>query len=274
MSSVDPHRISDKLDEATIQRLIDRLESRAKDVVFTRLFDNYINKLDFPSSSRVLEVGCGTGAMTRALVKKKNLTHRVVGVDQSAAFVEAAMRFAVNDGLQDRIEFIVGDSHRLDFEEQSFDVVIAHTVISHVSEPEVAIREFARVLKKGGILVIFDGDYASLTFSYPDDHGFGREMDHALATTTFNNPLVMRDIIRLLPELDLELTDTMVEVVSEIGHSSYFRSFAETYAPMVADGGLLPKHAVVEWLDKQKDRMRDGTFFASCNYYTYLFRRP
>jgi ubiquinone/menaquinone biosynthesis C-methylase UbiE len=211
--------------------------------------------------------------MTRALVKKRKFTTKVTGIDQSSAFIKAAGDFAHKEGVGELLEFAVGDSHQLDFSDESFDIVIAHTLISHVSEPETVLKEFARVLRKDGTLVIFDGDYASLTFAYPEDDRFGRDMDHALATTTFNNPLVMRDIIRLLPELDLELTDTLVEVVSEIGQSSYFKSFAETYAPMVADGGMLPKQAVVRWLASQQGKMQKGTFFASCNYYTYLIHR-
>lgn len=98
-------------------------------------------------------------------------------------------------------------------------------------------------------------------------------MDHALASATFNNPLIMRDLVRILPETGLEITDTFANVVSEIGSASYFKSFAETYAPLVASGGLLPKEDVDSWFAMQCAAMNDGTFFASCNYFTYLLRR-
>lgn len=99
MCARDPHRFSNQLDDSTTRRLIDRLESRAKDAVFTRLFDRYITKLHFPDAGRTLEVGCGTGAMARALVHKKHFSGKVVGVDQSAAFIGAARRFAMAEGL-------------------------------------------------------------------------------------------------------------------------------------------------------------------------------
>lgn len=83
----------------------------------------------------------------------------------------------------------------------------------------------------------------------------------------------MRDLVRILPEKGLEITDTLANVVSEIGSASYFKSFAETYAPLVASGGLLPKEDVDDWFTAQNVAMNDGTFFASCNYYTYLSRR-
>lgn len=210
--------------------------------------------------------------MVRALVHNKNFSGKVVGVDQSAAFIDAAKRFAVAEGVGELVEFNVGDAHDLDFEDESFEVVIAHTLISHVTDPRGVLKEIARVIQKGGRLAIFDGDYASLTYASAD-HEFGRRMDHALASATFNNPLIMRDLVRILPEKGLEITDTLANVVSEIGSASYFKSFAETYAPLVASGGLLPKEDVDDWFTAQNAAMNDGTFFASCNYYTYLSRR-
>ncbi len=272
MSARDPHRYSNQLDDVTMQRLINRLESRAKDEVFTRLFDQYIKKLHFSPAGRTLEVGCGTGAMARALVQKGNFLGKVVGIDQSAAFIGAAKRFAMVEDVGELVEFDVGDVHDLEFEDESFDVVIAHTLISHVANPRVVLKEIARVIRKGGCFVIFDGDYASLSYASAD-HEFGRRMDHALASATFNNPLIMRDLVRVLPETGLEITDTFANVVSEIGSASYFKSFAETYAPLVASGGLLPKEDVDSWFATQYAAMNDGTFFASCNYYTYLSRR-
>lgn len=272
MSAKDPHRFSDTLDDATTQRLIDRLENRAKDAVFSDLFEQYIAKLDFPELGRTLEVGCGTGAMTRALARKKNFSGNVIGIDQSEAFIEAAKRFAMEEGVGKFVEFNVGDVHDLDFEDESFDVVIAHTLISHVTNPELVLKEIIRVIKKGGILVIFDGDYVSLTFAFPD-HEFGRRMDNALASATFTNSLIMRDLVRILPDMGMEVTDTLANVISEIGRASYFKSFVETYAPLVVSGGLLPEQDVAHWLAIQNAAIDNNTFFASCNYYTYLSRR-
>ncbi|MGE5159784.1 MAG: hypothetical protein ACM3OF_16755, partial [Gemmatimonas sp.] len=89
----------------------------------------------------------------------------------------------------------------------------------------------------------------------------------------FNNPLIMRDLPRLLPELGLKMTAAWGDAVAEIGTGSYFKSFAETYAPYVTRAGLLPAETVETWLAAQRQSMEKGTFFASCNYYTYLVRR-
>ena len=272
MAARDPHRFVNELDNAAVERLIARLESRAKDAVFARLFDKYVAQLTLPPSAQVLEVGCGTGAMVRFLAHRGDFSGKAFGVDQSPPFIEAARRFAQEESVSDRVEFRVGDAHSLDFSPATFDAVFAHTLISHVTEPATVLREMSRVVRPGGTVAVFDGDYASLTYAFPD-HDFGRRMDVALVTATFNNPLVMRDLPRLFPELGLKMTAAWGDAVVEIGNGSYFKSFAETYAPSVARAGLLPAATVEAWLTAQRQSMEDGTFFASCNYYTYLARR-
>lgn len=194
---------------------------------------------------------------------------KAFGVDQSPAFIEAARKFAQEEKVSDRVDFSVGDAHKLDFPSATFDAVIANTLISHVTAPSSVIREMARVARLGGTVAIFDGDYASLTYGF-SDHIFGHEMDVVLANATFNNPLIMRELPQLLPELGLRLTSAWGEAVVEIGRGSYFKSFAETYATAVTNAGLISAEKVDRWLTVQLEFMEEGIFFASCNYYTYL----
>jgi ubiquinone/menaquinone biosynthesis C-methylase UbiE len=174
--------------------------------------------------------------------------------------------------VSDRVVFQLGDAHRLDFGDDQFDVVIGHTLLSHVRDPVAVLREMARAVRPEGTVAIFDGDYASLTYAHPDRE-FGRRMDAALAAATFNNPFVVRDLARLLPEVGLKVAEVLADVVSEIGHGSYFRTFAETYVPFVIKGALIAPEEAEAWLTAQQQAIADGAFFASCNYYTFLVRR-
>lgn len=271
MAARDPHRFINELDKEAIDRLIQRLESRAKDHVFSRLFFKYAAQLDLPESAQVLEVGCGTGAMTRFLAQRDGFSGKAYGVDQSAAFIEAANCFARDENIADRIDFMIGDVHALEFEDNHFDAVIAHTLVSHVTDPTRVLQEMARVVKPDGTIVIFDGDYSSLTYAYPD-HEFGASMDSALANATFNNTHVMRDLPRLLPTLDLKIVHAWGDAIVEIGQGSYFRSFAEAYVPYVKRSGLVADADADEWLSKQLEYMQSGSFFAACNYYTYMIQ--
>jgi SAM-dependent methyltransferase len=272
MAARDPHRFINELDEATLATLVERLESRAQNALFASLFDKYMARLALPENAKVLEIGTGTGAVLRRLAQRPDFSGQALGIDHSPTFIATAQRYAEAEQVADRIRFQVGDAHQLDIPSPQFDAVIAHTLISHVTDPAMVLSEMGCVLRPGGTMVVFDGDYASMTYAYPD-HGFGRQMDTALASATFNNPRIMRDLPQLLPRLGLRIVDAWGDAVVEIGTGSYFKSFAETYAPWVSRANLLPAQAVEVWLREQRKAMERGTFFAACSYYTYLVQR-
>ncbi len=268
----DPHRFVNELNPAAVQNLIARLEGRGKDKVFTRLLEKYLGQLSLPLPARILEVGCGTGVVLRSIARLGAFDGEGTGVDHCPNFIAAANRLAFEENVSSRMTFQVGDVHQLDFPSATFDVAIAHTLISHVTDPSKVLREMARVVRPGGTVVIFDGDYGSLTYAFPNRE-FGRQMDVALANASFNNPLVMRGMPKLLQDSELRITSAWADAVAEIGVGSYFKSFAETYAPFVVKAGLFQEAAVEDWLKVQRQWMDDGMFFASCNYYTFITQR-
>ena len=272
MGGRDVFRFVNDLDEGTVQALIDRLEFRGTDPTFTRLRDGYLAKLPLAAARRLLVVGCGSGVVPRALARRSEVTGEIVGVDQSPAMIEAARRFATDEGVADRVAFDVGDAHALAFPDAAFDVVVFHTVISHVTDPLVALREAARVVRPGGTVALFDGDYASLTFAFPDA-GRAKAMDEALIAAVVNNPRVMRDLPALLREIGLDLVEAEGHVFAEVGAGRFFANLAAAYAPMVARAGLLPASEVDAWLAEQRRALERGSFFGACNYYTYVTRR-
>ena len=98
-------------------------------------------------------------------------------------------------------------------------------------------------------------------------------MDETLIGFIVNNPRVMRTIPRLLSQAGLTLEETIPHIFTEVGTGSFFLGAAETYAPLIAQAGLLPADQVENWLAEQRKTHEEGTFFASGNYYTYLARR-
>jgi SAM-dependent methyltransferase len=172
------------------------------------------------------------------------------------------------------VEFNIGDIHALEYDSASFDIVVAHTIMSHITDPQVAIKELARVTKPNGKVAIFDGDYASWTFAYPPDAGLAKDMEVALLKAVVNNPRVMRDMPVLLRNVGLRLENAMSYVLSEVGAGSFWASAFEAFAPVVVQTKLLPEDQVNLWLNWQRQAIADGVFFAASNYYTFIAMHP
>ena len=197
---------------------------------------------------------------------------RVIGIEQSPVFVEVAQRLADEEGVGERTEFRVGDAHALDLADASVDAVVAHTTMSHVTDPLRVLKEAARVLRPGGAFAAFDGDYASWTFG-SSDHAMAKEMEDALLAAVVSKPRVMRDMPRLLRDAGLRLVDVDAHVYADVGQSAFFLGAAESYAPLVARSGLVPADRVDAWLAELRSASEDGEFFAACNYYAYIATR-
>jgi ubiquinone/menaquinone biosynthesis C-methylase UbiE len=121
----------------------------------------------------LLDVGCGPGTITVDLAARV-APGRVVGLDVSPAPLDEARAPAGRRGVP--VEFAVGDVYALDAANDSFDVVHAHQVLQHLTDPVAALREMARVCRPGGVLAVRDVDYATFTW-FPDDEGLDRWLD-------------------------------------------------------------------------------------------------
>lgn len=104
----------------------------------------YLGKIlkKFAGSGRVLDVGCGTGAVLDFL---KNKGYDAVGIDNSPE----AIRFCEDKNLS--VKLSSGD--KIPFEDGSFDVVLALDVLEHISDDLAAVNEIKRVLKPGGFFI-------------------------------------------------------------------------------------------------------------------------
>lgn len=119
----------------------------------------------------LLDVGCGPGTITTDLARLV-APGRAVGCDVSPAVVAGADA-SRRSGGPSNAAYLVADGYRLPFGDSSFDVVHAHQLLQHLSDPVAALQETCRVLRPGGLLAVRDGDYGAFAWA-PDSAGLDR----------------------------------------------------------------------------------------------------
>lgn len=109
--------------------------------------------LDLNASQTWLDVGCGTGALTRAVIDHAN-PETVVGLDPSLGFVQYASQ-------QTKLStFVIADGSALPFADHVFDVVISGLALNFMPQPESALAEMCRITKSGGMVAAYIWDYS------------------------------------------------------------------------------------------------------------------
>ena len=123
-----------------------------------------LSLFDVDEDDRVLDVGCGTGFGTEGLLEH---TERVHGIDQSAHQLEQAY---AKFGRRGPVKFYRGDAERLPFADDAFDAVWSSGSIEYWPDPAATLREFRRVVKPGGNVLVVGPDAPNSTL-------FGRLAD-------------------------------------------------------------------------------------------------
>jgi SAM-dependent methyltransferase len=115
----------------------------------------FLSWLRLPAGLRWLDVGAGTGALSRTILDAA-APRSVVGLDQSDAYVA----FARAHILDPRARFGAGDARALPFVDGGFDAAVSGLVLNFVPAPASLLAEMRRVAKGGGVVAVYVWDYA------------------------------------------------------------------------------------------------------------------
>ncbi len=117
------------------------------------LAEQFVDLADVRVGQRALDVGCGPGALTAALVQRLG-SDAVAAIDPSAPFVAAVRR------RFPEIDVHTGAAENMPFADDSFDVALAQLVVHFMTDPVAGLREMARVTRPGGLVAASVWDHA------------------------------------------------------------------------------------------------------------------
>jgi ubiquinone/menaquinone biosynthesis C-methylase UbiE len=103
----------------------------------------------------ILDLGTGPGYLPIEIIKQ-SADIKIIGIDLSRQLIQMAQQNAKNAGVSDRIDFRLGDSGRLWFDDASFDMAISTGMLHSLRDPIKVLKEIYRVLKNGGEAWIYD----------------------------------------------------------------------------------------------------------------------
>ena len=195
---------------------------------------------------RVLDVGCGPGTITLDLADAVGPAGAAVGVENVEGPLAHARRNAAARGDL-RTRFELADVMALPYAAGSFDVVHAHQVLQHLTDPVGALREMARVTRPGGLVAVRDVDYASMVW-HPASEGMTCWLDlyRRLARLNHAEPDAGRHLVawahaaglsRLTPTASL-WTYATPEQCAWWGGAWARRTLESTFATQAVERGL------------------------------------
>lgn len=130
--------------------------------VSSKILDYIVEHIKVKEKGKVLDIGCGSGALTIKIAKKFN-TSSVIGIDYWGAMWDFAKEQCEHnakvENVEKRITFLKGDAANLPFENESFDSIVSNFVfheVRSVKDKKLVVREALRVLKKGGTFAFHD----------------------------------------------------------------------------------------------------------------------
>lgn len=161
----------------------------------------------------ILDVATGTGDLAIAAMKLNPL--KITGIDISEKMLEIGREKVITKGLSEKIELVIGDSEKIGFDDDSFDVAMAAFGVRNFADPLRGLKEMRRVIKSSGMIMILEFSKPS-TFPFRQVYNF-----YFLNILPFFGRLFSKDkkAYRYLPDSVMRFPDNeeFLQLLSEAG---------------------------------------------------------
>lgn len=202
----DPFQDVDAMGDEFMEITAAALEYRATDAEVRPIIDEYLDYLEWSHSSLHIEVGAGTGAISRIMANMAK-SGTVIGVDPSEGLIQRAR--ALDENQAANLDFEVGDGRHLRFDSGSVQNVVMHTLLSHVEEPGKMLEEAHRVLSSGGRLAMYDADFEKARLGNFDGDPLNSCTDYFIRNFVAN-PFLISNVRELAREAGFKIEKFLI----------------------------------------------------------------
>jgi arsenite methyltransferase len=252
------------------RRLVERLESlyATRDVLHRR--ELVRAALGARPGDRILDVGCGPGFYVTELLEVVGDEGSVTGVDVSADMFTVAAQRAQGHG---NVTFHEADAASLPVPHASFERALCVQVLEHVRDVPAALSEMHRALRPGGRVLVWDVDWATVSW-----HAIDRQLtQRALAAWDkhLTHPSLPRTLAAQLRDAGFEdvRMDAHAFATTELKPDAYGGSLVPLLEQYVAEQGGMRQEEAKAWADEQRELGDRGEFFFAVTQFCFTATR-
>ena len=217
---------------------------------------------------RVIDVGAGNGALVRDMLKIVGRNGHACGVDNSEIMIGLAKKICPE------AVFLKGEATELPIEDSYYDVLTTSQLLCFVDDVSSALREFYRVLKPGGRMLILDTDWGSLVWNSRNQSFMDRVMK--MYTAPYTNPYIPRILPKLISEAGFNLLEkrSFALLKWERSPDSYSQQTSEFVRQLMEKSPDFSVSDWEEWDRNLKKTEADGEYLFSLNRYLFMAHKP
>ena len=240
------------------------LEARGQ-TDYLRVATNVVDAMDVQPGQRLLEAGCGTGVLSRAIARRLNERCPITAIDINAYLLGEAHVLANEAGLAHAIDFQAGSTESLPFHDATFDATMSFTVLEEVNA-ERALTELVRVTKPGGrvgIAVRAIDRRWHINVNVGDDV---RDVVEAPSGPVGPGGCGDASLYRRMSECGLANLKLLPQIAGLTGPMAYY--YLDRF------GGKLPSERRAEWTASVEHAQANGTLFVGHPFHSAVGTRP
>lgn len=220
---------------------------------------------------RILDVGCGPGFYCAELLEEVGPDGSIVGLDSSASMLTLAARRCEGHGT---VEFGEADATALPVEDASFDAALCVQVLEYVSDLPAGIAELYRALRPGGRVVVWDVDWATVSWHSADPARMTRVLrawDEHLA-----HPSLPRTLAPAMRSAGFEHVEMQAQsfATSDLDPDSYGAATVPLIRSFVGGRSGVSKDEARAWAAEQRELGQRGEFYFACLQFCFNATRP